>query len=344
MMETTVEQSLDNQDLLFKPAADVNADQAEQVIDWNKRLRERFFKKPGEHMLITGANGTGKTQFLYYLVKGHLKYGRDTITWNDIGKSSEVLRLLTFAKCRFIIRKYMTLDVKINESYKEMVERIQQTGDPDWPVDIVEVDTYEDAWRAVKPNVINIMSFKRHIATVREYSQYIGESFEALIRMAEGEKIPLPMRYIGDEFHWVCPERNNALDYQHYANGAIIQYDIETLRSMGVGLDLATHQVTKIRKGVRDECKWKAIKPGTYFDYENKKLNYYNYLWQAQDNNNIYIADERQRFTPKMTLPFYGDGNEVGKIRYAGKVELLKEGKETKVSTQDTKYDMGAWG
>lgn len=344
MMEGTVEQAAEQQDLLIKPAADVQG-QDDQVIDWNKRLREHFFKKPGEHMGVYGANGTGKTQFLYWLVKGHLKYGRDSITWNDIGKSGEVLRLLTFAKCRFIIRKYMTLDVKISEDYRELVEKIQKTGSPgDRPVEIVEVDSYEDAWRAVKPGIINIMSFKRHIATIREYSQYIGESFDALIKMAEGEKIPLPMRYIADEFHWVCPERNNALDYQHYATGAYVQYNSETLRSMGVGMDIATHQVTKIRKGVRDELKWKAMKPGTYWDYEYRKLNYYNYLWQAQDNNNIYIADERQRFTPKMTLPFYGDGKEVGRINYAGKVELLKEGNETKVSTQDTKYDMGAWG
>lgn len=62
-----------------------DSEDAEKII---KFLISHFVKRPGQHLLELGSTGTGKTNFLYWLIDMFREYApREALVWFDIGKA-----------------------------------------------------------------------------------------------------------------------------------------------------------------------------------------------------------------------------------------------------------------
>lgn len=287
--------------------------------NWNAIIKKQFFQQPGEHMIVTGTTGTGKTNFLIYLMLGILANNpAETIVWLDIGKSSEILLLAQFMPVRVIVPRGMTFRYDIYDEWKDKI----------YDIHVVEADSYQSIWKLIKHGYINVISWKPYILRARTYTRFIGGLFETLIEMASDEIIPVPLSLFCDEFHLVVPEKGHQIDSQHYAAGAVVQLNIELLRSMLARIVGASQGYTKIRKGVRDEMGWKGIKRGCQFDSEEYKLRQFNRVFEKLRPDQAIIASPYKDFSDILTIPFYGRGRDIGQVHYIGKLDKRKHAQE----------------
>jgi energy-coupling factor transporter ATP-binding protein EcfA2 len=284
---------------------------AKPKFDWKTIIENKFFKQPGEHMTVIGTTGTGKTQYLYFLLDGILKHGKgETIVWLDVGKSAEILTLARFKPLNVILIDGTDIAVSVYPEKKQYLN----------PIDKVYVRSYSEIWKKVKPEYINVICLQPFLITdIAEYTRMIGKIFKRLIKMASRNELPVPMTIFGDEFHLICPERNNQLSKNHYAAGAIVQMNVELLRSAGIRIIMGSQGVTKLRYGVRSAAQWRAIKRGCRFvDEDDGILENFNRVWSKLKPDEGVIADPFKHFSGILKLPFYGDGKAYGTVRYIG--------------------------
>jgi hypothetical protein len=299
---------------------------ARKQIDWNKRIEEKFFRIPGQHMLIIGTTGTGKTNSMIYIMLGLLAINpRETIVWIDVGKTSEILLLAQFKPLRIIIPKGMRMDIVINDEWKDKI----------YDIDVVEADNYFHVWRLLDKECINVVSWRRFFFTTKTYTDFIGGLFGSLIELACNQDILTPLSIFCDELQLIVPEKGNQIDMNHYTAGGVVQMNVELLRGADIRLVGAGQANTKIRKGVRDEMQWKGIKKGCYFEGDHFKLRDFNNLFQKLRPEQLIIADPFQDFSHKIIVPFYGVGKWIGRIRYIGKLDTLQKKKRKAITVMD---------
>jgi hypothetical protein len=282
--------------------------------DWVGAFEELFIKKSGEHGIVGGPTGTGKTQVLYHIVDGitHL-HKNEAIAWMDVGKSGEPLRLMDFRPITFYIP--YGCEIRIEFSSPAMEEKYKGR----YEVKHYQDKNYEDLIRQFERDRINVMEIKPFIREPDEYAERVSLFFRTLINMAMDHKLRRisPLAIFIDEMHWVAPGQGHALNDVHNDAGKWMQMNIDTLRSMKVRLIGATQNWTKIRRGVRQAFGFIFIKRGLAFSKTDEwRLSKYNGTFERIQKSQTIMALPLRNFSDLMPFPFYGDGSEIGEIYY----------------------------
>jgi hypothetical protein len=270
---------------------------------WRDRIEREFIRKPGSHLIQTGITESGKTQGFFWLVEGITNCTRNIPVWFDIGKSSEILRLSEFGPLHILTPQGMTVEVKTNH---------------DLDITYGEVLDLRDVWDHLVKDRINIISFEPFILDPDVYGPLVGSIFTSLIRKAHRYELQVPMDIIYDEFHRVCPAKGHSVNAKQSKYGAIIQHNVEKLRSFGIRFIVSTHGWNKIRKGVKQSFNWKLIRRGSEFD--SGKLKRYNPLWEKIPLDRSVMVFPNMTFSDKIKMHYYGEGEDLGRVYYHGEI------------------------
>lgn len=284
-------------------------------MSWQDLFKMQFLKKPGEHLLILGITGSGKTQDLIWLLDGLINEApKETIFWNDSGKSSELLLVAKLAPINVILPE--GVDIEITGCDVDMTKTWFQ--DP------------KDVWSCLDRSRVNVLCVEPYLRKPQHFTPVITAVFSNLIDLAHDYKIPVPLTIFYDEFHLVAPAKGHAFDKKHASFGAEIQYNIERLRSLGIRFVASTHHWTKLRKGVRSSFNWFMInRGGSFSSDEQPKLSRFNKRYEKMSVEDSIIAFPNKTFTDILKIPYYGEGSSFGRIRYIGKLSFPDSDKET---------------
>lgn len=280
------------------------------MADWDGIIKNGIVKRPGEHCLVVGTTGTGKTQLLYYLMAVFTQVSKkETIVWFDSGKSAEALKLTEFKECT--IHHPIMTDIKIIPTDPKIMERIR----------FKEFNEPKDLWNGIEKDRINIFCIEPFHRDPKEYSIKVREVFKALIDQARDYKLKragvIPLTIFIDELQWLVPTDRTALNAQHNEGAKWFQRNIETLRSQGIRIIGATQNWMKIRAGARESFSWLFLKRGARFLYDRQVLQKYNKLWMRLNNGEFFLVMPDSQFSDEsITTPFYGDGCDLGEIEY----------------------------
>lgn len=289
--------------------------------DWQTRFETEFIKKSGEHLLSLGITGGGKTQFLYWILHGLLKKTNETIIWNDSGKSSELLIVMQLAPVNIIMPNDESLGIDINATFNA-------------DVTYSYFSSPREVWNCIDRKRINVLMIEPYIRRPKQFTEVITKIFSELIDMAHDYYLPTPMTIFYDEFHTVAPAKGHAFDSKHSEFGAEIQYNIERLRSLRVRIIASSQNWNKMRKGVRSTFTWFGINRGANFNSdEQPKLSRFNKKFEKLQTEQSLICFPDKVFTDIITMPFYGDGEDYGTIRYKGKIQSKEEKEQEQKAT-----------
>lgn len=288
---------------------------SEERKRWINKVTNHCLKKPGQHIIITGTTGTGKTQTIFHIIKKLREAApQEYILVFDIGKSGEVLRLADFGLLRFLIPFGKTIE--IDYSTKEMEEKYRPLIEQP-----IEFDSYEHLFHLLSLDHINIVCIKPFHRKNDTYAKEVSTFFEVLIELASNKTLKqsskLPLSIVLDEMHWVAPGQGSSLNDTHTEAGKDVQMNIDTLRSMKVRIIGSTQMWTKLRRGVRDAFPWIWIRRGASFNpTEEPKLSRFNSVWESLEDNVVRIVEPKRDFSEDIELPYYGEGEDIGDIYY----------------------------
>jgi energy-coupling factor transporter ATP-binding protein EcfA2 len=269
-----------------------------------------MLKSTGEHILVIGTTGTGKTQLLYYLLHGLRQHSpKESIIWFDSGKSSEALVLTEFGP----------LTIHVPTGY-------QMTIEPKDPalMDRIQFKSFYHAaevWDNIEPGRINVICIEPFFPDPKIYSIVLTEIFRELILRARGnqfhQKGLIPMAIFIDELQWVVPGERTALNRQHNEGAKWFQRNIEYLRSMGIRIVGATQGWMKLRPGARDSFSWLILKRGARFGSDRPHLAQRYGIWRALgDDACVLVRPDQYYSREKIITKFYGSGKKLGLTYY----------------------------
>ena len=275
-----------------------------------------FFKKPGQHCLIGGITGSGKTQMLYYILDNLIKHHpRETIIWFDTGKSAELLRLSDFRPLKLFVPqdKEAARDIKIYPTEGSSVD-----------YEVFKFESYPILFDNLDASRINVMCFEPfYQEDIGKYTTAINEFFKNLFDLAMQDLLITPLAIFVDEVHSVAPSTGMAFNDEHTRAAVRFQRNIERLRSAGVRIIGTIQDWTKLRRGVRTSFQWIVIKRGmTFTERDLPQLARYNEKWwKLHIESSVWVFPDRSFYSKYVETPFYGDGKKKGKVRYMEEIK-----------------------
>lgn len=289
------------------------------VERWERRLIHDVFRKPGQHVIEIGRTGSGKTQGLYYILDGLAAHGDgdNTIAWIDTGKSSEFLTLARFRPLQVLLPLGCEIEY----------ERSEEAAGLD--IKFTHLVSIADVWHSLEKGRINIICFSRFVRGHGANAVLVSKIFRNLIDSAYDYEISVPLDIFIDEFQFICPAKHLAKSQEHYRAGMDVIDSLWTMRSLGVRFVVACQSWRVINVAARDTFDWIMIRRGAEFS-EGGKLRNFNLLWSKTPTDCCYIVFPDRNFSDSVIhLPFYGDGRDLGRVRYKGQLSVEKaEAKE----------------
>jgi hypothetical protein len=264
-----------------------------------------FIEVSGRHCGIFGMSGSGKTQLSYMLVPEFLNRNA-TVAWFDTGKSSEVLKLLDFHDIHFIMLEGHDVEprwVKGKEDYEKGITK-------------TFVQDEDEAMASIIKNTINIICIRPFYTEPEEASQHTAEFMKSLIEHAARYSLPDDMVLFLDELQHIAPAQGYELNMAHKKAGTKLAHNIDQLRSWGVRIVGMGQDWGKVLKSVRSQFPVLMIKRGVFFYKDDPHLSLFNSLWKALPDDRFVYVNSRKTFTEPIACPFYGDGKELGQLRY----------------------------
>lgn len=300
-------------------------------MGWGQgRFARDFLKKPGQHLLEIGQTNMGKTQGLYFLLEGiRVHSPQETIVWVDTGKTAELLALAQFGDLHLLIPDGCDVQIDLYSDIDREITREYITD-------------FADVWRSVQPGKINVISISRFIRRHAPYAKAIAKLFQNLIDAAYEYRLPVPMAVFIDEAQFVMPGKAIAYNTTHLRAGLDVAAALFTLRSLRVRIVAATQQYNIINPPARLSFPWMFIRGGTFLTGDQPRLSKFNLLWGALDNTQGYFVDPSKSFSDLIVnLPFYGDGEQWGRVAYYGRLDRPEKGKNIDSDDPDSDDDQG---
>jgi len=272
---------------------------------WLRRFRLEYLQGKIAHLWVIGTTGSGKTTVLRWVADGFLECApRNTIVWFDSGKSSEILVLAAGLSrphpLNIILPETMDVDIQPAEGYTFDIRKsfVKEPG---------------EVWKKLIRSRINIVMIEPFNRRADKFAPIIKQIFSELVDNAAEYVLPVPIRVFYDEFNKVIPGKGCALNAEHSAVGADVEYSVEMLRSLGVGFVASTQGTTDCRKGIRDHFTYQIGKRGAEFN--KGRISRFNSLFEKLPEEQAIIVFQDKVFSDPIVIPFYGDGEEYGTVR-----------------------------
>jgi len=274
-----------------------------EIDSWQKKFKHECLKRPGQHIMVIATTGFGKTNVLQFITEGLVETARaETIVYFDSGKSSEFLVLGQFAPLNVIVPRTMNLDIDAE----------------DMDIRIRYMDQATDVWDLLVKSRINIVCVEPYADEPETFTPVVIKMFRNLIRRAKSYDLPVPLTIIYDEFNNIAPGKNNAHSPEHNRLGAVMQFNVEKLRSFGIRFVGSTQGWTDVRKGMRKHFHWTFAKNGAQFT--EGRMARYNAIFESLAENEGILVYPDQKYSDVISFPYYGEGSDLGTVRYAGEL------------------------
>ena len=268
-------------------------------------IRKDFIDVSGRHAGIFGMSGSGKTTLSYMIVSAFVDL-KACIIWFDTGKSAEVLRLIDFCDIHFIIPHGYDIKIEYYKGYEHYIDHITKTY----------IDDSLEALSKIKPDKINVICIRPFYQKPEEAGTKTAEFMEALIEISKLYILPPDTVLFLDELQHIAPAKGYELNSQHKKAGNMLAHNIDQLRSWGVRVIGMGQDWSKVLKSVRSQFPVLFIKRGVFFYKDDPHLNKYNERWKVLDDDQFVYVTSRKIFTEPIKHPFYGDGNDIGRLMY----------------------------
>lgn len=270
--------------------------------------------------MTIATTGFGKTNVLQFITEGLVETARaETIVWFDSGKSSEFLVLGQFAPLNVIVPRTMGINIDAD----------------DMDIRVRYMDQAIDVWDLLVKSRINVVCIEPYADDPEIFVPIVNKMFRNLIRRAKTYNLIVPLSIVYDEFNNLAPGKNNAHSPEHNRLGAVMQYNVEKVRSFGVRFVGSTQGWTDVRKGMRKHFHWTFAKNGSSFT--EGRMARYNPIFESLGENEGILVYPDQKFSDVIRFPYYGEGGDYGTVRYSG--ELLPRSdpdrEESQISLED---------
>lgn len=295
---------------------------------WQTRFQEEVLKSPGNHLLLQGYTGAGKTNTLFWILAGflHLRESLpskewETLVWFDRGKSSEILQLAIMAPVRLLIPEGCDVELHLFDD------------DNTLDIEKIHFSSAAEVWKLLDADRINIICLQRFLldpfkmapVTSTLFKSLITESFNYAIHpknTAPGLLLPR-ITIIIDEINNIAPSKGQGAGSRDEATaGAWIQQNIEQLRSQHIRLIGSVHGWRKVRPGVRSSFPCHIALPGASFPSSEKpKLSRFNAVFEKLGTGECCLIFQKDIFSPPFKIPYYGKGEEFGYLMYKGQLK-----------------------
>ena len=272
--------------------------------NWDPKIASDFFNVPGRHLGIFGHSGVGKTQSTFWIVAEMVNRGKETIVWFDTGKSSDLLRLLDFNDLVAII----PVGYDITLSYKQEEYRGHITK---------KFFTHlNHAFNLIEKEKINIIMLRPFLQDQITCTIETTDFFSELMERAKRYDLPVPMTLILDEIQYIAPSDGYEFNKAQKSVIVALGHNIDQLRSWGIRIVGVGQDWGKVHRGVRNQFKCLLIRQGTFFYNDAPRLAKFNQTWEMLGQDQMVFVFSDRYFTDPLYAPFYGDGEEIGTIRY----------------------------
>ena len=209
-----------------------------------KMFLDDFIFLHGNHCVLPGTTGSGKTNKGYWLVNW-LKHTEIQI-WMDSGKSDEIIPLLCQdMPVQIIVPKYS--DVFIEERVHGKWQPIQNH-----PL-VTHVPDAGDAWWAIRKKHINIFAFRNAFWTTPARAEWMTELFETLATWSRLGRMPaiFPFSLHMDETQWALSGTRITRDEDRTKSSEIITENALEIRSKGGRLIVYVQDFINIPPAIR---------------------------------------------------------------------------------------------
>jgi len=296
---------------------------ADQATSEAKFIREFITKPQSGHFIEPGLTGGGKTQGLYYLVDHFSTHTEDTVAWFDTGKSSEILKLAELSS--------KPIRLLIPDGLDVILPRHFSAG----TIEKKFFHPLNEVWELLQPKAINVVSLTPFIWEPTTWSSVFARVFWDLQMRAHTYDLPVPLDLFVDEMQDICPSKAIALGGEHYKSGLRVAMNLFKLRSLNTRFVGATQGWTNICGPARRSFTWIMSRRGAYYERDQSKLFRFNNLFEKLDPSQAVMCWPNKWFPGIWRLPFYGDGDTLGRVRYHGILEEAPEKKKRKKKKKD---------
>lgn len=238
------------------------------------RMLHSFYNVVGQHGIIYGATGTGKTNTELNFLYQFYKRGEICI-WNDLGKTradkgniSETLAITMFAPVKFL-------------HPKGTIFKIESKEELNYPYEICEFEDIYDLFDQIDPKYVTVISATKYIRDAVPRTEWLTDFFDELKDRAYRKRLPhqkkknAGMAWFCDEIHKIVPPKREVLFPEQYRLINAIVDTVEELRGLGVRVIATCHGITRIDKLIRQQFNWvffKRLNEKVWVDCERLKM------------------------------------------------------------------------
>ncbi|MDX9762856.1 MAG: hypothetical protein RBT82_12445 [Desulfomonilia bacterium] len=274
------------------------------IEPWQHKFKHECLKRPGQHIMIVATTGFGKTNVLQFITEGLVETAKnETIVYFDSGKSSEFLVLGQFAPLNVIVPRTMDIDIDA----------------PGMDIRVRHMDQATEVWDLLVKSRINVVVIEPYADDPGIFVPIIIKMFRTLIKKARAYELPVPLTVEYDEINNIAPGKNNAHGPDHNRLGAVVQYNVEKLRSLKVRIVGSSQGWTSVRKGLRGHFHWTFAKNGAQFT--EGRMARYNAIFESLKEDEGILVYPDQKYSDVIRFPYYGEGDDFGTVRYAGELK-----------------------
>lgn len=210
-----------------------------------KMFLDDFVWLHGNHCVVPGTTGSGKTNKGYWLVNW-LKHTEIQI-WLDSGKSDEIIPLLCQnMPVHIIVPKYsdVFIEERINGKWQPIKDHPAVTHVPD----------AGDTWWAIRKKAINVLCFRNAFWTKDARANWMTELFTTLSEWTRLKRMPaiFPFSLHMDETQWAIVGARISKDAERTKSAEAITENALEIRSSGGRLIMYVQDFMNIPPAMRE--------------------------------------------------------------------------------------------
>jgi len=256
--------------------------------------QSKFINAPGEHAIIYGTTGSGKTNLLIDIVFDLVAAG-ETVIYRDYGKEVETLSLAKKYPLKIFYPKGtdITLQVKnLPDDFKDIsYYRFSKT---------------EEILENISSKKINIIAMRRYLQDPGTFNRFWSELLLLFIEYALSRKLPRPITFALDEMNNITPGRGHGYMVDTKVTNKLsnqIAYSFQNLRATQARIIATSHGITSIYTDVRRAFQWYFFKRlNEAVDVDISRLKMTSSAIQRLDIDEVVVVFPSRAYTD----PIYG--------------------------------------